>query len=136
MRIKKFEQLNENLSQDKMKEIYDEFMGYVNAEENEEIDFEYTNGELFDFAGEISLKHHMDMTDIKDFISHYPNDWHIETFFGDLINQDNKIKETEQKQIDIIKEELGKVGVEVTDEVIGAVNNIMFRINDELEGYY
>ena len=131
MRIKKFEQLYESISQDKIKEIYDEFMGYVNAEEEGEIDFSYTNSELFGFAGKIFNKYNLTMTDVQEIVDTYPDEWNITTFFGDIIEQDKKEKEEASELDEFIRQTLGKHGVDVTDDAVNAVHEILKEYKKE-----
>lgn len=126
MKIKRFQQLYENLNQDQIKKIYDEFMVYINSDDEDELG--YDNSDLFDFAGEIANKYDMSLTDIQELLDTYPNDWNIQTFFGDLIEQDRKEKDTAAELDEYIRKTLGKYGVKVNDDAIQAVKEILNKV--------
>lgn len=125
MKIKRFDQLNESLTSDQMEEIRKKFMGYVNAEEEGEIDFEYTNSELLDFAHEIAQDYKLSLEDVQQLLDTYPNDWHVTTFFGDIIESDIKQKEEAAELDEYIRQTLGKHNVNVTDDTVKAVKEIL-----------
>lgn len=131
MKIKKFDQLNESISKDKIKEIYDEFMGYVNAEENGEIDFSYQNSELFGFAYDIYQEYNLTLTDVQEIIDTYPDEWNITTFFGDIIDQDRRDKEAEDVEYKFITDTLSKHNVDITEDAVNAVREILAKYKRE-----
>ena len=155
MRIKKFEQLYEDqdgfknahnymfgnnkktegedeiFTKDKIKEFHDKVKSIVDFDEDE-----YEQGDEpshVDILSEVgSLMNQMNLTtqDIRDVVDAYPNDMYIEQYVKGQLEFDEKTEKQEKDVIDIIRKELEAVGVTVTDEVIGAVNNILFEIED------
>jgi len=130
MRIKRFEQLNESITKDTIKKIYDEYMSIVNADEEDE-EFSYESSEFAEFAHDIYKKYDLTLTDVQEIIDTYPHEWYITTYFGDIIDQDRRDKEAESVEYKFITDTLSKHNVDPTEEAVDAVREILSKYRRE-----
>ena len=93
MKIKRFDQLNEGISQDKIEEFYnkvkDIMVGWDKAME-EEPENEPSHSELSQEVGDVMNDMNLTTQDLKDIVAAYPNDMYIEYYVKPQLEYEEK----------------------------------------------
>ena len=96
MKIKKYNQLFENISNIEIENFYNKVKQIINNDEYEESE-ELSNIDLLSEIGDEMNKRNLTTDDLKKIVDKYPNDWYIDTYVKgqleyELGQNDNKDK--------------------------------------------
>ena len=136
--IKKSEQLNEGISQDRMKEFRDKVSHMIKTwdedlEEDEENRLQHN--ELVEEVGNIMDRLNLSTQDIRDVVAAYPDDYYIIDYVKPLIEYEDEQTSKDNEIDKFIRQTLGKHGVDVTDDSVNAVQEILTGIEKGKSSY-
>jgi flagellin-specific chaperone FliS len=129
MRIKRFNQLYESISQDRIKEFYDRVIKIVDFNEDEyEQGDEPSNVDLLDEVGDLMNEFGLTTQDIRDIVDAYPNDFYIDTYVKPQLDYEEEQRSKDVEFYKYVTDTLTKHGVDVTEEVVDAVMEIVNKV--------
>jgi len=103
-RTKKFKELYESISQDRIKEFYDRMNKMINDwDEGEDEDNYPSHSEMASEVGEIMDDMNLTTQDLKDIVAAYPDDTHIEWYVKPQVDFEEKEDTKLNTQRDFIR---------------------------------